>query len=239
MLRRTHRDALPPTSLYIEARNPLAAALGSNRTVAPGERRLEHHARHRRGGPTARPRGRVADDEVADRDAGGLAPGVAEGQCAGQVARHPVVAEGGDHPTARGLGPWSVLLEDAADERRLAGRVEVVGAGGDGGLGGGVAPAGERTDGRDEHIALLDERANRVRPRHVCDGDLEAARTIPAHPAAATQSPPRQVRTNSHTSVPTTTTVVSARSAGPTPRPNSAPTSVGIEYGPTITQAWL
>ena len=46
---------------------------------------------------------------------------------------------------------------------------------GDRGLDGRLAPARERADGRDQHVAALHERAHRVGPVDVGDGPLQAA----------------------------------------------------------------
>src|SRR5947209_2450413 len=71
-----------------------------------------------------------------------------------------------------------VLLEDAPDEGSLAGRVEVVRAHRDRRLGCRTAPAAERAHRRDQHIPRLDERAHRLRPRHVGYGDLQASELV-------------------------------------------------------------
>src|SRR5437870_5458376 len=65
-------------------------------------------------------------DEVGDLNPGRRVAGLPQRERTGQVPRHPVVAEGGDHPDPRALRTRPVLLEDAPDEGSLAGRVEVV-----------------------------------------------------------------------------------------------------------------
>ena len=182
MLRRADRDAPPATPSDVEARDPLRPALDPERTVAPREHRLEHRARGGGARAPARPAPRVAREEVADRHARGLVAGLPQRERARQVARHPVVPERRDHAAARGLGARAVLLEHPPDERRLAGRVEVVRAREHRGLGRGFAVAGERADGREEHIASLHERLHGVRARHVGHRDLEPPEFVAHRP---------------------------------------------------------
>ncbi len=100
---------------------------------------------------------------------------VAQGQRAREVAGDVVVAHRGQQADARRLGARPGVLEDVADERALTGRVQVVGAGADRRLERGIAPAHERPDRRDEHVALIDERAHGCGVRDVGHARLEAA----------------------------------------------------------------
>ena len=95
------------------SRNPKAGA-----AIAPASDALRAAAH----------RAAAAGDEVAHVHARGQLAGTLEGQAPGQVARHPVVAERGEHPDAGLLGRGPVALEHLADEGRLSGRVDVVGA---------------------------------------------------------------------------------------------------------------
>ena len=139
----------------------------------PGESMHVGRARARATAGRVRARARV---EVADLHARRRLARVAQGERAREVAGHPVVAEGRHQPTAGGLRARPEALEDLADEAALAGRVEVVRARRDRRLHGGLAPARERPDGRDQHVAALHERAHRVGPLDVGERPLEARR---------------------------------------------------------------
>ena len=160
-------------------RAPVAAgALVHEAPAVPGEAGGEHHAGGARARPAAHRRGARARVEVADLHARGVRAGVAQRERAGEVAGHPVVAEGRQQPAAGGLRARAEALEHGADEAPLARRVQVVRAGGDRGLHGRLAPALERADGRDEHVAALHERAHGVGPGDVGDRPLQAAELL-------------------------------------------------------------
>ena len=79
---------------------------------------------------------------------------------------------------ARSAGPPN-LLEHAPDEHGLARGVEVGRAGGgDRGAHRGVAPLGERPDGRDQHVAGLDRGEDGVAPHRVGLDGLQAAEAL-------------------------------------------------------------
>ena len=119
----------------VKARTVLRGASGLQRAVPPGVGRFEQDAGGRGRGAAAGRVGRHgAGGEVADVDPDGGVAGLLECQPCGQVARDVVVAEGRQEPGAGVGGLGSVGLEDVADERRLAGRVEVGRLRRDGGL---------------------------------------------------------------------------------------------------------
>ena len=97
----------------------------------------------------------------------------------GEIARDPVVAEGGDEADAGALGLRPVVLEDAADEGGLPGGVDVRGLGVDRSLHRRIAEAGERTDGGDHRVARLEQGADARRIGDVGDGGLEPAELLP------------------------------------------------------------
>src|SRR4051794_17373287 len=114
MLARADRDACHLAAVAAEGTNALRRALADHATLAVGEVRLEHHAGHRRKRSTAR---RALDraaarEEVAHAHLLRVIAGALERESARQVARHEVVAEGGDEPNARLLGGRPVLVED-------------------------------------------------------------------------------------------------------------------------------
>ena len=153
-------------------------ALVDEAPAVPGEAGREHHAGRARARAAAHRRGARARVEVADLHARGVRARVAQRERAGEVAGHPVVAEGRHQPAPGGLRARAEALEHGADEAALAGRVEVVRARGDRGLHGRLAPALERADGRDEHVAALHERAHGVGPGDVGHRPLQAAELL-------------------------------------------------------------
>ncbi len=126
--------------------------------------RVAAFAHHAQGGGARAAAGRAGarcpGHEVADVDAhrqpaAGRGPAQREGTR--QVAGDVVVPEGRQErrPGRRRARPG--LLDHRPDERALAGRVDVVGAGVDGGVQRRPAPAGERADGGEKHVATPDE----------------------------------------------------------------------------------
>ena len=182
-------------SAEVEAAQPPGRRLGDELPAAEGVARREHQPEHRRPRAAARGAGPgVAADEVADVDARRPLARLAQRERAGEVARDPVVAERGDEPAAGRLGGRPVALEDRADERALAGRVEVVRARGDRGLDGGGAQAHERPDGRDQHVPALDEagaasRGRRRRRPRVSSPPSSAASASQARARCAPRAP--------------------------------------------------
>jgi hypothetical protein len=75
-----------------------------------------------------------------------------------------------------------VAFEDLTDETGLARRVEVGGAAGDRGLNRRLAPAHERPDRRDEHVAASHQRAHRRGPLDVGHHGLQAAQLVGQRP---------------------------------------------------------
>jgi hypothetical protein len=157
VLGRADRDALALAAGDREGLHPVGGARRHEGAAAPREGVRDQHADHRRARPRRqRGAGVGAEREVADVDRHGAVPGLLQGEGAGQRPRHPVVAHGGQERRARPLGGRPELLEHPADERGLAGRVDVRGAGGDRGPDGGVAVLGERPHGGDDDVALAD-----------------------------------------------------------------------------------
>jgi hypothetical protein len=105
----------------------------------------------------------------------GQFPRALERQAARQVARHPVVAEGREHADAGLVGRGAVALEHLADERRLASRVDVVGARRGGRGGRGRTPAREWADRGHEHVPGLDDGPHAGRIRDVGRRRLQPA----------------------------------------------------------------
>ena len=161
-----------PAAAQLEGRQVRRPALGDDLAAAPAEGRLERHGG--RAGPRAAAGG-DAVGEVADLDRRGGAARLAQRERAGDVAGHVVEAHRRQQPHAGPLRARAVALEDVAQERRLAGRVDVVGPRGERGLDGGLAEAHEGPDRADEHVALADERADRGRVPDVGHARLEAA----------------------------------------------------------------
>ena len=129
--------------------------------------------------------------EVPDVHGRGGADGVRgpKRQSAGEVARDVVVAGSGQQDAAgvRRLRP--VLPDDGAEEGSLARGVDVVGTGGHRGLDGGAAPAGERSDRRDEHVTALHQSSHRGRRRGL--GDLDSSG--PPGPPSSAREPAQAV----------------------------------------------
>ena len=99
----------------------------------------------------------MAAGEVADPDPGRGGAGGVQGQGAGQVAGHVVVAQGGQQRGAGAFGAGAEFLEDLADEWRFAGGVQVDRARVDRGLDGGAADLHERAGRGHEDVAGADE----------------------------------------------------------------------------------
>ena len=123
----------------LERADAAPARLGDDPAVPVGEPGLEHRAR--RATPSCRRSSRAEApalpppvDEVADLDRRAASPASLSASAPARLPGHPVVAERGQQGSARLLPARAPLLEDAADERRLAGRVEVGHAGVDGRL---------------------------------------------------------------------------------------------------------
>ena len=83
-----------------------------------------------------------------------------QGQRASKVAGNIVVAHRREQHSSFCLSSRPGLLEDAADERPFAGRVEVVSAGAKRGIKRRLTEAHERADGSDQHVALADQGAD-------------------------------------------------------------------------------
>ena len=161
-----------------------------------GERRVQRDAGERRAGAAAERRRAAAERVVADVDAHGLLAAVLQRQrarraCRGR-SRSPSPAGASRRRAAAG-GPW--LVEHAPDERRLAGRVDVDRAARRSAASQRrLAPARERADRADEHVAAPDERRDRLGPRDVGDGDVEPAERARRAPRAARRERPASTR---------------------------------------------
>ncbi len=107
--------------------------------------------------PDAR-RGRLDVPAHGDRDALGQ---LEHGEVGAQVVRDRVEAAGVHEPGAALLRPVVVAGVHRVDELRLAGEVQVVGAGGRAGGDQPLAVGDVRADGRRQHPGLLGERAQR------------------------------------------------------------------------------
>ena len=191
MLGAADRDRRALLALDRERAHALGRPHAAQRAVAEGVGVAERRAHHRAARADARRGAARAERVVADVDPHRLLAALLQRQPAGERARHPVVAHRGHQRDAGALGGRAVLLEDAADERRLAGRVEVGGAAGDRGAHGRLAALHERPDGRDEDVALADEREHGVGAHDVAVGGLQAAQVgRPAPPGA--RGPARQ-----------------------------------------------
>jgi hypothetical protein len=70
------------------------------------------------------------------------------------------------------------VLKHAANERRLAGGIDVDRAGVDRGFDRRRAPPKERTDRRDQHVSVLHERPHRFGARDIRDTGLEAPKVV-------------------------------------------------------------
>src|SRR5205085_6773896 len=113
-----------PAAAEVEAADVARRRLADHPAAAPGVRAREHPARHRRARAAAGGAGAgLPRREVADVDARRARAGLDEGERAGEVARHPVVAEGGHEGAAGGLRRGTVALADAAAEAALPPRV--------------------------------------------------------------------------------------------------------------------
>ena len=173
MLGRADRDRLQPLAVNVEGPDPPRRALGDHPAALEREPGLQHRAGGRRHRAAAHPAHPAAGDEVADLDLPDRLAGLGERQGSGEVAGHPVVAERGQQRGAGALGAGAPLVEDAADERRLAGRVDVGRTGLDRRFDRGRAPAPERADGADHHVAGLEQGADARRVADVRRGDVE------------------------------------------------------------------
>jgi hypothetical protein len=125
-------------------------------TVVKGERWREHDAGRARAGSAAH-RERTLD-EVADLHAhgqGSVLASLLDRECAGEVAGHVVVAEGGEEVSAPHESLAVVVGEHPLDERRLARRIDVGGTCADCSADGRVAEGGEWPDSGDEHIGRV------------------------------------------------------------------------------------
>src|SRR5207247_4600878 len=98
MLRAGDGDALVLAGAQPEVAHALCDPLVDEPAAPPGEALLKHDPDRRGSRPSARREPSAARCEVADVDAPGRLARLAQGQAAGEIARHPVVAERRQEP---------------------------------------------------------------------------------------------------------------------------------------------
>ena len=133
------------------------APLAHDAAAAERVSRFEQDAGRRRAGTRACPPADGPAHEVADPHPGRGGPGGRQRESPRQVARHVVVAERGQQHRAGPFRARAEFLEHLADERRFTGGIQVHRARIHRRGHGGPADLHERSRGRDQHVAGIEQ----------------------------------------------------------------------------------